>query len=130
MLSQNGIKQLRIAETEKFAHVTKFFNGGRFEAFDGETQKLIPSHKVATYDLDPAMSADEITDVIVAEGANYPVIIVNYANGDMVGHTGLIDAAKEAVETLDKNVVRLIEFGKENHYDILLTADHGNCEEM
>ncbi len=90
--------------------MTKFFNGGRFEAFDGENQSLIPSHKVATYDLDPAMSADEITETILRDGKEYPVIIVNYANGDMVGHTGLIDAAKEAVESLDKNVARLIEF--------------------
>ena len=130
ILSQNNIAQLRIAETEKFAHVTKFFNGGRFEPFDGETQKLIPSHKVATYDLDPAMSADEITDVIVAEGAKYPVIIVNYANGDMVGHTGSISAAVQAVETLDRNVARLVDFAQKNGYEILLTADHGNCEEM
>ena len=129
-LSKAGIKQLRIAETEKFAHVTKFFNGGRFEPFPLEDQKLIPSHKVATYDLDPAMSADEITDVIVNEGTNYPVIIVNYANGDMVGHTGSISATVQAVETLDQNVSRLVEFAKENGYEVLLTADHGNCEEM
>lgn len=130
MLSKSGISQLRIAETEKFAHVTKFFNGGRFESFNKEDQVLIPSHKVATYDLDPAMSADEITDTILQIGNRYPVIIVNYANGDMVGHTGLIDAAKKAVETLDKNVKKLIEFAKINDYHMLLTADHGNCEEM
>ena len=130
ILSRLGINQLRIAETEKFAHVTKFFNGGRFDAFDGEKRILIPSHKVNTYDLDPAMSANEITDTIIRDGKEYSVIIVNYANGDMVGHTGFIDAAKKAVESLDTNIKQLISFAKENNYEILLTADHGNCEEM
>lgn len=83
-----------------------------------------------TYDLDPAMSANEITDTIIRDGKEYSVIIVNYANGDMVGHTGFIDAAKKAVESLDTNIKQLISFAKENNYEILLTADHGNCEEM
>ncbi len=121
---------MRIAETEKFAHVTKFFDGGRFEPFALSDHILIPSHKVATYDLDPAMSADTITDTITRDGEVYPVIIVNYANGDMVGHTGILSAAVQAVETLDRNIARLIEFARIYEYDILLTADHGNCEEM
>ena len=130
VLATNNISQLRIAETEKFAHVTKFFNGGRFEAFKNEIQKLIPSHKVATYDLDPAMSADEITAVIEQEGLQYQVIVVNYANGDMVGHTGSLTAAIAAVESLEQNVAKLLTFAQTHGYEILLTADHGNCEEM
>ncbi len=130
VISRSGIRQMRIAETEKFAHVTKFFDGGRFEPFALSDHILIPSHKVATYDLDPAMSADTITDTITRDGEVYPVIIVNYANGDMVGHTGILSAAVQAVETLDRNIARLIEFARIYEYDILLTADHGNCEEM
>jgi 2,3-bisphosphoglycerate-independent phosphoglycerate mutase len=127
-----GLTQLRIAETEKYAHVTFFFNGGRESVFKGEERILIPSPKVATYDLQPEMSAVAVTDELVKaiEGQKFDVIVVNYANGDMVGHTGSIDAAVKAVEVVDGCVGRLLEALKKVDGCALFTADHGNCEDM
>ena len=131
-LAKQGKTQLRIAETEKYAHVTFFFSGGREEPFDGEERILIPSPQVATYDLQPEMSAPEVTDRIVEaiEQQRYDVIIVNYANGDMVGHTGVFDAAVAAVECLDKSVGRIEEALGKVGGEALITADHGNVEQM
>lgn len=131
-LAKQGKTQLRIAETEKYAHVTFFFSGGREEPFAGEERILIPSPQVATYDLQPEMSAPEVTDRIVEaiEQQRYDVIIVNYANGDMVGHTGVFDAAVAAVECLDKCVGRIEEALGKVGGEALITADHGNVEQM
>jgi len=131
-LAKNGKTQLRIAETEKYAHVTFFFSGGREEPFEGEERILIPSPKVATYDLQPEMSAPEVTDRIVdaIENQRYDVIVVNYANGDMVGHTGVFEAAVKAVETLDACMGRLVEALEKVGGEALITADHGNVEQM
>lgn len=131
-LANNGKTQLRIAETEKYAHVTFFFSGGREEPFAGEERILIPSPQVATYDLQPEMSAPEVTDRIVEaiENQRYDVIIVNYANGDMVGHTGVFDAAVKAVECLDKCIGRIVEALDKVDGEALITADHGNVEQM
>lgn len=132
VLSTRGYTQLRCAETEKYAHVTFFFNGGEEKVFNGEDRILIPSPKVATYDLKPEMSAYEVTDKIVEaiDSKKYDVIIMNYANGDMVGHTGVIDKAIEAVETLDTCVGKVISKIEEVDGEALITADHGNCELM
>ena len=131
-LSNNGKTQLRIAETEKYAHVTFFFSGGREEPFPGEERILIPSPKVATYDLQPEMSAPEVTDRIVdaIEHQRYDVIVVNYANGDMVGHSGIIEAAVKAVECLDVCVGRITQALEKVGGEALITADHGNVEQM
>jgi len=131
-LANNGKTQLRIAETEKYAHVTFFFSGGREEPFNGEERILIPSPKVATYDLQPEMSAPEVTDKIVdaIEHQRYDVIVVNYANGDMVGHSGIMEAAIKAVECLDVCVGRITEALEKVGGEALLTADHGNVEQM
>ncbi len=131
-ISALGLRQLRIAETEKYAHVTFFFNGGREQPFDGEDRILIPSPKVATYDLQPEMSAAELTDQLVnaIAGDAYDVIIVNYANGDMVGHTGKLDAAVEAIEVLDKCIDRVVTAVENAGGALLITADHGNAEQM
>ncbi len=131
-LAKHGKTQLRIAETEKYAHVTFFFSGGREEPFEGEERILIPSPKVATYDLQPEMSAPEVTDRIVEAilGQRYDVIVVNYANGDMVGHTGVFEAAVKAVETLDGCMGRLVEALDKVGGEALITADHGNVEQM
>ncbi|MFC5694192.1 2,3-bisphosphoglycerate-independent phosphoglycerate mutase [Pseudomonas sp. GCM10022186] len=131
-LAKNGKTQLRIAETEKYAHVTFFFSGGREEPFEGEERILIPSPKVATYDLQPEMSAPEVTDKIVDAIGNlrYDVIVVNYANGDMVGHTGVFEAAVKAVECLDSCVGRIVEALDKVGGEALITADHGNVEQM
>jgi len=131
-LQDNGKTQLRIAETEKYAHVTFFFSGGREEEYEGETRILVPSPDVATYDLKPEMSAPEVTDKLVAaiESGKYDVLIVNYANGDMVGHTGIFDAAVKAVEALDVCVGRIESAVRAAGGDMLITADHGNCEQM
>ncbi|AZC15805.1 MULTISPECIES: 2,3-bisphosphoglycerate-independent phosphoglycerate mutase [Pseudomonas] len=131
-LAKNGKTQLRIAETEKYAHVTFFFSGGREEPFPGEERILIPSPKVATYDLQPEMSAPEVTDKIVdaIEHQRYDVIIVNYANGDMVGHSGVFDAAVKAVECLDLCVGRIVDALEKVGGEALITADHGNVEQM
>ena len=131
-ISKKGYTQLRIAETEKYAHVTFFFNGGKEEPYEGEQRILIPSPKVATYDLKPEMSAYEVTDSIlkVIDEKSCDVIIVNYANGDMVGHTGNLEKAIEAVEALDECVGKVISKMEEVGGEALITADHGNCEQM
>lgn len=131
-LSKNGKTQLRIAETEKYAHVTFFFSGGREEPFLGEERILIPSPQVATYDLQPEMSAPEVTDKIVEaiEHQRYDVIVVNYANGDMVGHSGVFEAAVKAVECLDTCVGRIVAALEKVGGEALITADHGNVEQM
>lgn len=133
VISKAGLKQLRIAETEKYAHVTFFFNGGVEHAWDGEERVLIPSPQdVATYDQKPAMSAVEVTDEVVAriESNAYQLIILNYANPDMVGHTGVLSAAIEAVETVDTCLGRVVESLLKVNGRLLITADHGNCEQM
>jgi 2,3-bisphosphoglycerate-independent phosphoglycerate mutase len=125
-------KQIRIAETEKYPHVTFFFSGGREKEFIGEKRLLCPSPKVATYDLKPEMSAYEIRDAIVPELEKGEVdfICLNFANGDMVGHTGVFDAAVKACETVDECTKDVISTGLQNGYTTLLIADHGNCETM
>jgi 2,3-bisphosphoglycerate-independent phosphoglycerate mutase len=132
VLAKHGKKQLRIAETEKYAHVTFFFNGGEEALFDGEERELIPSPNVATYDLKPEMSAPEVTDklVEVIEAGKYDTIICNFANGDMVGHSGIFEAAVKAVEAVDACLGRIIEALKVNGGQCLITADHGNVEQM
>jgi 2,3-bisphosphoglycerate-independent phosphoglycerate mutase len=131
-VAERGLRQLRIAETEKYAHVTFFFSGGREEPFRGESRSLIPSPRVATYDLKPEMSAVELTDALVAaiRSREYALIVCNYANGDMVGHTGVFDAAVKAVETLDACLARVRAALEEVGGQALVTADHGNCERM
>lgn len=131
-ISALGLRQLRIAETEKYAHVTFFFNGGEEQPYPGEDRILIPSPKVATYDLKPEMSAPEVTDRLVeaiGSGA-YDFIVCNYANADMVGHTGVFDAAVTAIETLDACIGRLEGAVREAGGEMLITADHGNAEMM
>jgi len=132
IIEQNGLAQIRIAETEKYPHVTFFFSGGREIPFKGEKRILIPSPKVATYDLKPEMSADEVTDALIPEIENKTAdfICLNYANTDMVGHTGVFQAAIKAAETVDKCVERVITAGLNNGYTIFLTADHGNSDYM
>jgi 2,3-bisphosphoglycerate-independent phosphoglycerate mutase len=131
-LANNGKTQLRIAETEKYAHVTFFFSGGREEPYEGEERILIPSPQVATYDMQPEMSAPEVTDRIVdaIENQRYDVIVVNYANGDMVGHTGVFSAAVAAVECLDTCIGRITKALEKVGGEALITADHGNVEQM
>ncbi|MEE8083998.1 MAG: 2,3-bisphosphoglycerate-independent phosphoglycerate mutase, partial [Alphaproteobacteria bacterium] len=132
VLAEASLSQLRIAETEKYAHVTFFFNGGVEEPFAGEQRVLVPSPKVATYDLKPEMSATEVTDKLVSaiEGGTFDFILVNYANGDMVGHTGNFDATVKAVETVDRCLGRLADAVTAAGGTLLITADHGNAEEM
>ena len=129
-ISDAGIKQLHCAETEKYAHVTHFFNGGSSEPALGEKHLLIASPKVATYDLQPEMSAPEVADAVVNAIAEkqYGFILVNFANGDMVGHTGIRDAVIQAVEALDQQVGRVLDAAVKADYSVLLTADHGNCD--
>lgn len=130
-LSKNNKKQLRIAETEKYAHVTYFFDGGKDINLDNCKRILIPSPKVPTYDLKPEMSAYEITDALVDEMDNdYDFILLNFANGDMVGHTGNYNSTIKAVETVDQMIGKLYDKAKENDYVFIITADHGNCECM
>ncbi|WP_237061970.1 2,3-bisphosphoglycerate-independent phosphoglycerate mutase [Microbulbifer zhoushanensis] len=131
-LAAQGKRQLRIAETEKYAHVTFFFSGGREEPYEGEVRELIKSPNVATYDLQPEMSAPEVTDKLVAaiDSGDYDAIICNYANGDMVGHTGVFEAAVKAVEALDTCVSRVVDAALAAGGEVLITADHGNVEEM
>ncbi len=130
IISKNGMTQLRIAETEKYAHVTFFFNGGRETEFDGEKRILIPSPKVATYDLQPEMSAYIVKDNLVAEiNKNvHNLIVVNFANGDMVGHTGIYDAITKAVEDVDKCIGEVVEAAQKNNYSVIIIADHGNAD--
>jgi 2,3-bisphosphoglycerate-independent phosphoglycerate mutase len=128
--SAAGKRQLRIAETEKYPHVTYFFNGGVEQPFPGEDRKIIPSPKVATYDLQPEMSAGEVTATVLASMASYDLIILNFANPDMVGHTGVLPAGIKAVETIDDCVARIIRALLALGGKCLVTADHGNCEQM
>ncbi len=129
-LESKGLSQLRIAETEKYAHVTFFFDGGKEIDYPHEKKILIPSPKVATYDLKPEMSAKEITDILLNELEKYDVIILNFANGDMLGHTGVVPAAIKGIETVDKCLEKLYQKIKELDGLMIITADHGNCEEM
>ena len=133
VVSRAGLKQLRIAETEKYAHVTFFFNGGNEVPFPGEERVLIPSpREVATYDHKPAMSAPEVTDEVVARvnSGTYDLIVLNYANPDMVGHTGIIPAAVKAMEVVDACVARVVDAVTAQGGCLLVTSDHGNCEQM
>jgi len=130
IVSAAGKRQLRIAETEKYAHVTYFFNGGIEKPFPGEDRKLVPSPKVATYDLQPEMSAFEVTEELLAGMANYDLIILNFANPDMVGHSGIVKAGIKAVETVDKCLERIIPKLLQLDGRAIVTADHGNCEQM
>jgi 2,3-bisphosphoglycerate-independent phosphoglycerate mutase len=131
VISGLGLRQLHTAETEKYAHVTFFLNGGIDEPYTNETRVLIPSPDVKTYDMKPQMSAPEVGDAVLkAMDEDYDFIVVNFANGDMVGHTGVYDAAIEAVETVDHELGRIFEKAKANDYSVVLTSDHGNCEEM
>ena len=132
ILSNKGLKQLRIAETEKYAHVTYFFNGGEENMFAGEDRVLVPSPKVSTYDLKPEMSAYELTEKITEAMLNsyYDAIIINYANPDMVGHTGNLQAAIKAIEVVDECIGKLVKESINSDYSIFLTADHGNLEMM
>ena len=129
-LSGKGMRQLHIAETEKYAHVTFFFNGGREEPFEGEDRILVPSPKVATYDLKPEMSAFEVKDKLVAAigEKKYDFIVVNYANGDMVGHTGVYAAIEKAVVAIDQCVNETVEAAKAAGYEVIIIADHGNAD--
>jgi 2,3-bisphosphoglycerate-independent phosphoglycerate mutase len=132
VVADAGLRQLRIAETEKYAHVTFFFNGGEERLFPGEERILVPSPRVATYDLEPAMSAFEVTDLLVEaiKGGEFDLVVVNYANGDMVGHTGKLDAAMRAVEAVDACLGRLAPAVEEAGGALVITADHGNAEMM
>jgi 2,3-bisphosphoglycerate-independent phosphoglycerate mutase len=131
-LSKAGKTQLRISETEKYAHVTFFFNGGVENEFDGEERQLVASPKVATYDLQPEMSSEELTEKMVAaiKSGKYDTIICNYPNADMVGHTGVYEAAEQAIEALDASVGQVVDAIKEVGGQMLITADHGNAEMM
>lgn len=131
-ISKAGYKQIRIAETEKYAHVTYFFNGGREEIYPGEDRILVPSPRVPTYDLKPEMSAPEVTDEVlkVLDSGSYKLMVVNYANADMVGHTGKLNAAIKAVEAVDREVDRVISRVLQKGGAAIVTADHGNAEKM
>jgi 2,3-bisphosphoglycerate-independent phosphoglycerate mutase len=131
-LSKLGLTQFHTAETEKYAHVTYFLNGGRESPYPGEDRKMVPSPKVATYDLQPEMSAGPLTDeVLLAMGSGgYDFVVVNYANPDMVGHTGKLEATVKAVEFVDNCINRITAVATELGFVTLITADHGNCEEM
>lgn len=132
VLAKNNLKQLRIAETEKYAHVTFFFNGGKENPNNGEDRILIPSPKVATYDLKPEMSSEEVKNTVIEKinSNKYDVIILNFANPDMVGHTAVIPSVVKAIETIDKHVGNISEVTLKNGYDLLITADHGNAEKL
>ena len=129
-LSAKGLQQLHIAETEKYAHVTFFFNGGREAPFNGEERILVNSPKVATYDLQPEMSAFGVKDKLVEaiNTQNFDFIVVNFANGDMVGHTGIYEAIEKAVKAVDSCVKDTIEAAKTNDYEVIIIADHGNAD--
>ena len=130
IVSKAGLKQLRIAETEKFAHVTFFFSGGREAEFEGEDRILIPSPKVPTYDLQPEMSAPEVTEALckALDTQKYDYITLNFANGDMVGHTGVYEAIQKAVVTIDECVDKVVTCARKNGYEIIIIADHGNAD--
>ena len=129
-VSASGLKQLRIAETEKYAHVTFFLNGGREAMFEGEDRILVPSPKVATYDLKPEMSAYEVKDKLVEalDTQKYDFIALNFANGDMVGHTGVYEAIVKAVTAVNECVEAVVETAKKNGYEVIIIADHGNAD--
>ncbi len=131
-VSLQGGTQLRIAETEKYAHVTYFFNGGREEPFPGEERIMVPSPKVATYDLMPEMSANEVTDALLEklDKKDLHLVVLNYANPDMVGHTGIMEAVVKALETVDANMQRVVEKVLQLSGSLLITSDHGNAEEL
>ena len=133
VVSDHGLSQLRTAETEKYPHVTYFFNGGREVPFPGEERELVPSRRdCATYDLCPEMSADGITDVLVRSilAGEHHFTLCNYANGDMVGHSGSLPATLQAVATVDRCLARVVKAAEEAGARLLVTADHGNCEQM
>lgn len=131
VISRAGLRQLHTAETEKYAHVTFFFNGGIEEPYENETRVLIPSPQVKTYDMQPAMSASEVGDVVLkAMDEGFDFVVVNFANGDMVGHTGNFEAAVKGVEAVDAELERIVEAAGRNDYALVITSDHGNCEEM
>ncbi len=132
IISKAGLKQFHCAETEKYPHVTYFFNAGHGEAFSGEDRTIIPSPKVATYDLAPEMNAHQVCDTVInaIDSGEYSFIVVNFANGDMVGHTAIPSAIIKAVETLDQETGRLLDHAVEKGYAVILTSDHGNCDEM
>ncbi len=131
VLAKHGLSQLHTAETEKYAHVTFFFNGGVEELEENETRLLVPSPKVDTYDQKPQMSAKAVGDGIMsAMDEGYDFIVVNFANGDMVGHTGNFDASVKAVEAVDEELGRILDKSHEKNYNVLITSDHGNCEEL
>jgi len=131
VISKAGLSQFHTAETEKYAHVTFFFNGGVEEPFENESRVLIPSPQVKTYDLQPQMSAPAVGDAVVkAIQETYDFIVVNFANGDMVGHTGNFQAGIKAVEAVDKELGKILEEAKKRDYRVIITSDHGNCEEM
>jgi 2,3-bisphosphoglycerate-independent phosphoglycerate mutase len=130
VVSRAGLRQLRIAETEKYPHVTFFFNGGWEESYDGEERIMVPSPKVATYDLQPEMSAPELSKKLLdaIESDAFDVVIVNFANTDMVGHTGVFSAAMKAAETVDACLGRVLACGKQYGYEAIVIADHGNSD--
>jgi 2,3-bisphosphoglycerate-independent phosphoglycerate mutase len=132
VVARSGRTQLRMAETEKYPHVTYFLNGGREEKYSGEDRIMVPSPKVPTYDLQPEMSAPELTSKAVAaiDSGKYDLIVLNFANPDMVGHTGSLPAAIKAVETVDTGLGKIADAIKRQHGALLFTADHGNCEMM
>ncbi len=130
VVGKAGLKQLRIAETEKYPHVTYFFNGGEEEPNPGEDRVIVPSPKVATYDLQPEMNAPDVTEIVVEKLKDYDLVILNFANPDMVGHTGIVEAAKKAVETIDASVKAVAEETLRLGGKLLITADHGNCEKL
>jgi 2,3-bisphosphoglycerate-independent phosphoglycerate mutase len=130
VIASQGYRQIRIAETEKYAHVTFFFNGGREEPFSGESRILIPSPKVATYDLQPEMSACLVKDAIVEELKKEQVdfVVLNFANGDMVGHTGIYEAIEKAINAVDQCVEAVTETARRHGYTVVIIADHGNAD--
>jgi 2,3-bisphosphoglycerate-independent phosphoglycerate mutase len=132
VISHAGLRQFHCAETEKYAHVTYFLNGGHGDAFVGEDRIIIESPKVATYDLKPEMSAPQVADAVIdaINSDKYGFIVVNFANGDMVGHSGIPEAIIKAVEALDQEVGRVLDVACEKNLSVIVTADHGNCEEM
>jgi 2,3-bisphosphoglycerate-independent phosphoglycerate mutase len=130
VVSAAGKNQLRIAETEKYAHVTFFFSGGREQLFENENRILVRSPQVSTYDLQPEMSAPEVKEELVRElkSQKHHFIVLNFANGDMVGHTGVFSAIKRAIKTVDNCVAEIVKVALENEYSIIITADHGNAD--
>jgi 2,3-bisphosphoglycerate-independent phosphoglycerate mutase len=131
IISEANLSQLHTAETEKYAHVTFFFNGGIEEELKGEERIVIASPDVKTYDLQPQMSAPQVTNVVInSMNENKDFIVVNFANGDMVGHTGNYDAAIQAVQCVDEQIKNILEVAKKSNYNVVITSDHGNCEKM